>query len=179
MNPLNKISARGFISIFIVISIFLSIIYSQKAYAEMKEVFGTSTLISNLYAGQIFHDQTNVRFVNNLHMFSSTDADWDKARAFNAYFYINPTRQGDNYNGCFAITHANGDQTFVQYEGSWKWVLPRNGLRWTSESKGRFTGGTGKFEGIRGTWASKGKGDGTKDLGGEWEIEYEISSTNN
>ena len=179
MNPINKISVRGLVSVTFVICILLSINYSQKAYAEMKKVSGTSTQISKLSADQILHDQTKVRFVNNLHLFNSTDADWDKAKVFSAYFYINPTRQGDDYNGCFAITHANGDQTFIEYEGSWKWVLPRDGYRWTSETKGRFTGGTGKFEGISGTWASKGKGDGQKDLGGEWEIEYEIASTNN
>jgi hypothetical protein len=70
-------------------------------------------------------------------------------------------------------------QTFIKYEGSWKWALPREGYKWTSESKGRFTGGTGKFKGIRGTFTSKGKGDGRKDLGSEWQIEYEITSTTN
>ena len=90
MNPLDKISARGLTSIFFVICILLSINYSRKAYAEMKKVSGTSTQISKLYAGQTFHDQTKVRFVNNLHMLSSTNADWDNARVFSAYFYINP-----------------------------------------------------------------------------------------
>ena len=87
MNPINKISVRGLVSVTFVICILLSINYSQKAYAEMKKVSGTSTQISKLSADQILHDQTKVRFVNNLHLFNSTDADWDKAKVFSAYFY--------------------------------------------------------------------------------------------
>jgi hypothetical protein len=145
----------------------------------MKKVSGTSKQIAKLLADETLYDQTKVRFLNNLQMYSSADPDWNKAKVFSAYFYINPTRQGDDYYGCLAITHPNGDQTFIKYDGSWKWVLPRDGYRWTGETKGRFTGGTGKFEGIRGTITSKGKGDGRIDLGSEWKIEYEIAPNSN
>ena len=183
MVPINKskvtIINRGLTSIFIVICCLLSLIYSPKAYAEMKKVSGTSKQVTELLDYEIYYDQTKVRFENHLFMWSSVDPDWDKAKIFTAHFYINPTHQGDDHNGCLAITHPNGDQTFIKYDGSWKWVLPREGVRWVSEKKGQFTGGTGKFEGIRGTFTSKGKGDGRRHLGGEWEVEYEITSTNN
>ena len=68
---------------------------------------------------------------------------------------------------------------FVKYEGAWNWVLPREGSRWISESKGQFTAGTGKFKGIRGTFISKMNGDGSRELEQVWEVEYEIASTNN
>jgi hypothetical protein len=94
-------------------------------------------------------------------------------------FRINPTRDGDDYNGYLAITHHNGDQTFVKYDGSWKWALPKDGYSWISESKGRFTGGTGKFEGISGTITVKVEGNGQSYLSSKWEAEYEITSNNN
>jgi hypothetical protein len=40
------------------------------------------------------------------------------------------------------------------------------------ESKGRFTRGTGKFEGIKAIWKSKGKGQYQSNIIGEWEVEY-------
>ena len=175
ITPINL----GFTSIFIVICFFLPLSLSQESYAEMKKVSGTSKQITKLIAKETYFDQTKIRFINNLNVWSSANPDWDNAKTFTAYFYINPTRQGDDYKGCTAITHPNGDQTFFEYDGSWKGVLPRDGFRWTSETNGILTGGTGKFKGIRGTFISNGKGDGRTDLGGEWEIKYEIASTNN
>jgi hypothetical protein len=151
---------------------------SQKAHAAMKKISGTTTQLTQLLTEEIVFDQTRVRFRNNLGMFSSADPDWDTAKVFNAYFYINPTRQGDDYTGCFAITHPNGDQTFITYKGSWKWVVPMDGYRWTAETTGQFTGGTGKFQGIRGTFFSQGKGDGRKHLGSAWDIAYEVATDN-
>ena len=187
MTTINKrkvtIIYRGLTSIFIMICLLLSLIQSQSVYAEMKKISGTAEQVSMLIADENYYDQTRVRFLNRLYMYSSGDPDWEKAKSFTVYYYINPTRQGDDFRGCTAITHPNGDQTFIKYDGSWKWVLPRDaGLgwyRWTSEIKGQFTGGTGKYKGIRGTYSSKGKGNGQDNLTGEWEVEYEIVSTNN
>ena len=109
----------------------------------------------------------------------SADPDWDKAKVFNVFYYLNPTHQGDDYNGCLVITYPNGDQTFVKYEGAWKCTTPRDGYRWISETKGRFTGGTGKFEGIKGYYIVKEDGDGEKKIKVEFEAEYEMPSTNN
>jgi hypothetical protein len=139
----------------------------------MKQVFGTSKLINVLsdstYSGQVF-----VRFVNNHQIFSSSDPDWDKAKAFSAYYSINPTGEGDDYRGCWVFTHQNGDQSFALYDGSWKWKEPKDGMKWTAESKGIFTGGTGKFEGIRGTILVKVEGDGRNYVKNEWEAKYEL-----
>ena len=146
MTNFNKIKSaiinRGLTGIFFVSCLLLSLFLSQEAYAEMKKVSGTSKLLSTLTAVETNKLQTNVRFVNKLVEWSSADLTWDKAKIFSVYFYINPTRQGDDYMGSFAITNTNGDQAFIEYDGSWKWVLPREGYRWTSETKGQFTGGT-------------------------------------
>ena len=145
----------------------------------MKKVSGTSKRVIESRAYEKYYEQTKVRFANNLQMYSSADPDWDKAKVFSVYYYVNPTRQGDDFDGYLAITHPNGDQTFVKYEGAWNWVLPREGSRWIIESKGQFTAGTGKFKGIRGTFISKMNGDGSRELEQVWEVEYEIASTNN
>ena len=165
------------ISIFIIV-IFLggSIFHVHEAYAEMKIVAGTSKLLKRLITtNETYPDQTRVRFINTLQMYSSADPDWDKAKVFSVSYSINPTHDGDPYNGCLAITHHNGDQTFIKYDGSWKWALPKDGLSWISESKGKFTGGTGKFEGISGTFTVTVEGRGPSHyVSSKWEVEYEI-----
>jgi hypothetical protein len=71
----------------------------------MKIVAGTSKLLKRLITtNETYPDQTRVRFTNNLQMFSSADPDWDKAKVFGVRYSINPTRDGDPYNGCLAIT---------------------------------------------------------------------------
>lgn len=174
MMAINK-SKMIIISIFIIMIFFGgSIFHDHEAYAEMKKVSGTSKVLKNLVTLESHYKETNVRLINKLHLYSSADPDWEKARVFSMYFYINPTRDGDDYKGCLAITHQNGDQTFVEYNGSWKWVIPKDGINWTAESVGSFTGGTGKFEGIRGAITIKVVGRGQSYLSSNWEIEYEI-----
>jgi hypothetical protein len=162
------------ISIFVMIFFGGALLHVHEASAEMKKVSGTSEIPKRILTSQFLLNETNVRLVNNLQLYSSADPDWDKARVFSMYFYINPTRDGDDYRGCLVITHQNGDQTFVEYDGSWKWTTPREGAKWIAESKGRFTGGTGKFEGIKGTITVKSEGLGSSTTSSGWEIEYEI-----
>jgi hypothetical protein len=173
MMTINK-SKVIIISIFIIIFFGGSIVHIQEASAEMKKVYGTSQLLRRLVTDDNNYDQTRFRLINNIQLYSSADPDWNKAKVFSIYYYINPTRDGDPYNGLLAITHHNGDQTFVKYDGSWKWALPKDGYSWISESKGRFTGGTGKFEGISGTITIKVEGSGQSYISSKWETEYEI-----
>jgi hypothetical protein len=183
MTTINKSKAtiinRGLTSIIIVICFLFSLFQSQEAYAEKKRVTGTSKQIDSLVDTRTYYNEAEVRLVNTTGMLSSTDPNWDKAKSFSVLYYINPTGQGDEYKGCVAITFPNGDHAYTKFSGSWKWVLPRDGYRWTSEEIGRFTGGTGKFKGIKGTITIKGKGEGQNYEIGEWEAEYEISPTSN
>ena len=139
----------------------------------MKQVFGTSKLIKVL-SDESYYDQVNVRRVHNHAIFSSSDPDWDKAKIFSAYYFINPSAEGDDYKGCWVFTYLNGDQSFAKYDGSWKWKLPKDGLNYTAESKGTFTGGTGKFEGIRGTVLVTVEASGQTYLKTDWEVKYEL-----
>ena len=175
-NKKRKVTTinRALMSIFIVLCFFLYLIQSQEAYAEMKKVSGTYEQITKLVDDATIHGQTFVRLANYRFMYSSSDPDWDKATTFNVRYYINPTYQADKYRGCAATTHPNGDQTFTEFNGSWKWVLPRDRFKWTTLYEGIFTGGTGKFKGIKGTITIKGKGETRMSHIGEWEVLYEI-----
>ena len=172
MMPISKRRAVT-ISIFILIFAGGSLFHGHKAYAEMKQVFATSKL-TKVLMDYSYYDKINVRRVHNHGIFSSSDPDWDKTKVFSANFYIDPTGEGDDYKGWWVFTHQNGDQTFAQYDGSWKWKLPRDGMKWTAESKGTFTGGTGKFEGIRGTISVEVEGDGSNYVKNSWEFKYEL-----
>ena len=172
MMPIFK-SRAVTIGIFILIFTGGSLFHGHKGYAEMKQVFATSKLIKVL-SDQTYYNTINVRRVHNHGIFSSSDPDWDKAKLFSANFYINPTGKGDDYNGWWVFTHQNGDQTFAEYDGSWKWKQPKEGMKWTAESKGVFTGGTGKFERIRGTILVEVEGDGSNYVKTDWEFKYEL-----
>ena len=172
MMPISRNRA---ITISMLVLIFLggSLFHGQKAYAEMKQVFASSKN-RILLSDDTYFDQVRVRVVNNHQIFSSSDPDWDKAKFFCSLYYINPTGQGDDFKGCFVITHQNRDQSFIKFEGSWKWKEPKDGWKWTAEIKGSFIGGTGKFEGIRGTVLIEQEGAGQQRLKTDWEIKYEL-----
>ena len=185
MTTINKSKAtiinRGLTSIIIVICFLFSLFQSQEAYAEKKKVTGTSKRVDRLLDTSTLYDQTKVELVNNLNVFSSADPDWDKAIFYEVLYYVNPAfpPKGDEYRGCGSISLPNGDNAFIKHSGSWQFVVPKDGNRWTGEFSGRFTGGTGKLKGIRGTFKIKGKGDGFKNVTGEWDVEYEKSPINN
>lgn len=165
----------------IIISVFItmifwggSIVHVQEASAEMKKISGTFEIVKDLETIETELNNTKVRLRKKLLLFSSSDPDWDKARVFETYFFINPTRDGDKYRGSFAISHQNGDLTFVSYEGSWKWKMPKDRFSWTAETEGSFIGGTGKFEGIAGAIKIEEVGRGRVRVSANWEAEYDI-----
>jgi hypothetical protein len=100
---------------------------------------------------------------------SSTDPDWDNAHVF-LVEYNHPTKV-KVFKGYTAITHPGGDQTFFKWEAKQKSL---GGADFISVAKGRYIGGTGKFNGITGSWTSKTKFTETEGRKVEWETEYEI-----
>ena len=162
------------ISIFILIFLGGSLLQGHKSYAEMIKVSGTSAIIKSFVSLESDLKEVRIRLTNKLHLYSSADPDWDKARVFSTFFYVNPVPDEDFYKGCLAITHQNGDQTFVEYDGSWKWTIPKDNANWTAVDKGYFIGGTGKFDGIKGTITIKRTGKRSKIVSIEWDAEYEI-----
>lgn len=178
MTSIKKVAAvvshSGLRNIIVVICLLSPLVQSQEACAEMKKIAGTSKRLDRLTDISKFYDQTKVQLVNIVNIFSSADPDWNKATHFNVFYYLNPTLEGDSYHGCASITLSNGDHFFITYSETWEWVSPRDGFRWISEEIGYFTGGTGKFKGIRASFKFKGSGNEYKNVTGEWEAEYEI-----
>jgi hypothetical protein len=79
-----------------------------------------------------------------------------------------------SHNGYRVATHANGDHTFMAYEGTTKTVMKEENVPLTTfTGKWWFTGGTGKFEGITGGGTYTGKMTKTGRVY-EWDGEYEI-----
>jgi hypothetical protein len=73
------------------------------------------------------------------------------------------------HRGYFAISHPNGDKTFTSYEGTATATPEPSGPpKVTFEGKWRYTGGTGKFEGITGGRTYKG---GLTSTGPAYEFE--------
>ena len=109
-----------------------------------------------------------IHFGIQLWVLRSADPDWDNARAFTIGF-DHPTKI-KWFRGYNAITHPGGDQTFFKWEGKRE---PLAGGEAITEAKGRYIGGTGKFEGITGSWTEKLKSLATG-ITAEWETEYEV-----
>ena len=159
------------VCIFLIMVFFLApLIQSQKAYAERKKVSGTvktsRDLERNLIRSTAFKPAIPVGEMTNIFgIYSSTDPEWN-----NATFYSVWIMENLNFIGHEIVTFAGGDQIFRTVEGKAKAL---NVHDWTSEYEGWFSGGTGKFEGIRGTWKAKTVQTQSESTT-EWEAEYEI-----
>jgi hypothetical protein len=166
----------------ILVCFLFSPIQRQKAYAETKKISGTFTF-------KILNALTNIKLsypgktpvgISSWHyLLSSTDPAWNNASLFCVNVTIDPistinpyAEGGHDYKTYGVITHPGGDQAFFESKGAWK--MEKEGVSdfLTLESKGHFIKGTGKFEGIKAIWKSKGKGQYESNITGEWEIEY-------
>ena len=168
------IGIRGIVCILVIMACLLvSVIQSQKAYAEAKKISGTSKMAIEPTSVTISQSgKTPIGIRSGLSVLSSTDPAWNNASFFYVTVTIDPSGEGDDYRTYGAITHTGGDQTFFESKGSWKWDKEGGAFAWLFESNGMFTGGTGKFEGIKAIWKLKGKGQGNTEITGEWEVEF-------
>ena len=147
----------------------VSLIQGPEACAEGRKVSGVTESVEPLAQDQMVFPKELIfiHFRIQLWVLRSADPDWDKARAFTIRF-DHPTKP-TWFEGYSAITHPGGDQTFMKFEGKEESL----GAKATYEAKGRFIGGTGKFNGITGTstffqtWT-------LAETTTEWETEYKI-----
>jgi hypothetical protein len=170
------IGIKGIVCILIIsVCLLVSLIQSQKAYAETKKFSGTSKLAADLTRVTIrLSEKTPIGVRSGLYVLSSTDPAWNNASFFYVTVTIDPTGnygEGEDYRTYGTITHPGGDQTFFESQGSWKWDKEGGLSAWSFESNGMFIGGTGKFEGIKAIWKLKGKGMTRTEITGEWEVE--------
>ena len=146
----------------------MSLTQPQEAYAEKKKITGTSKGIALLSRGRIPVPKSPVKgYISAKHqVLDSADSDWNKADYF-FVIYAASTREWNN-KGYGVITHPNGDKAFIEFEEKYDGT----GSVYTGEVKGFFLKGTGKFEGIKGSWSSNWKRDPERVE--EWQVEYEI-----
>jgi len=142
------------------------------AYAETKKATGTtesSVVVANtllFLASTLDTGQLQSRSRNLI----SQDPDWNQAKIFSTSFWDPAMQLEHRARGHMVITHPGGDQTFLEYEVSWKNAGPIE-LEW--QFRGLFVRGTGKFKGITGTWRERGKSASVGDSG-DWETEYSL-----
>src|SRR3990172_48078 len=77
-----------------------------------------------------------------------------------------------SHRGYLTITHKNGDETYLKFEGTNKMV--KDGKEWEASSEGRLqiTGGTGRFKDAKGTGSYTGRAT-AKGSTVNWEVEAE------
>ena len=171
-KKVNKTIGIRYVTYICLIGLWLLVllIQSREAYCETKKISGTAEDIAVLAINRIPID--NSPYKGNFYVYHSVlvsaDPDWNNAH----FFYIQydePTKEWDE-RGYGAISHPNGDQTFIKFVNKWE---SATGFKLTGERKGVFIGGTGKFNGIKASWLCKwiyNKATG-KRLD-EWEVEY-------
>ena len=155
--------------LFISVCFVVMLIQIQEACAEKKKISGTYKWLLRLSNAKIpVTDSTEKGYIAaHNSVLKSTDPEWNNARLFSVQYTV--SLKESIYRGFGVITHPGGDQTFIEFQDK----LTFSGSDEAGEMEGAFTGGTGKFEGIRARWRLKWiwkRMTGGKV--GEWEVEY-------
>ena len=175
MASINKsktiLTNLWFPCILLIVAMFLvSLLQGPKAYAESKKVSGTVKTSSDLERNLIQSTASKPAIPvgelwNAVGSYSSADPEWNNATFFSVWFMENL-----NFIGHEIVTFKGGDQIFRTVKGRAKAL---NVHDWTADYDGWFVGGTGKFEGIKGTWKAKTVLTQSENTT-EWETRYEI-----
>jgi len=168
----------------LVVSLLISLVLSEAALAEDKKVSGTGKFGPTLSQVILFPGDVpkhEVSLFNRLQFWNSADPDWNNV-AVTQFVYSDYTAGNGYHRGHNANIHPNGDRTFISYEGQTTRTMSPDGS-WEAkfEGKMRFTGGTGKFQGITGQGTYIGKASsagGTAPISGtfEWQAEYRLAN---
>ena len=102
---------------------------------------------------------------------TSSDADWNDLDVLMIEQADRLAGSGA-HKGYLTITHKNGDETYIRFEGANK--MDKDGKDWevSSEGKLQITGGTGKFKDAKGTGSYTGKAT-AKGSVVNWEVDAE------
>lgn len=154
-----------------------SLTQSQEAYAGGKKFSGTGKLVAILAETKMFpgdnpgHQVTLTRLQE---VDYSSEPGFEEVRV-SAVSFSDLTAGTGSHRGYRVGTHANGERTFMGFEGITKTVMKPNGSPETTfEGKWWYTAGTGKFKGIKGSGTYNGKV--TKaGFTYEWDGEYELA----
>ena len=153
MSKKNNIQHSGANYVFfIVLCLMILLLQVQEVCAEKKKVSGSLSKRTELAIHRVKSTAYKPAFpvgeVNNIFaILKSDDPEWNNATLFSVWFIENL-----NFIGHGVVTHPNGDQSFRITKGKLKAL---NVHDWEGDYEGWFTGGTGKYKGIKGRWREK------------------------
>jgi hypothetical protein len=143
------------------------------ANAQLTTVSGTTTNAVQVGRTEIFLGNDPVdtaRLESVTRTLVSIHPDWNGASWFSVRFSDPHARRERRGFGHAVVTYPGGDQAFLIYEYQLKSLV---GAEIEFETKGLFLRGTGKFQGITGTWRDRGWYTLTESSS-EWTVEYKI-----
>jgi hypothetical protein len=157
-------------------------VLSTEATAQGKAISGTAKfgpMMSQTLLLPGDAPKHEVTLVSRAQTWNSSDPDWNNVAVtqfvFSDYIAGQGSHRGHNVN-----VHPSGDRTFISYEGQTTRTSKPDGS-WEAkfEGKMRFTGGTGKFQGITGNgayigMASAPSGPTATNATFEWNAEYSL-----
>jgi hypothetical protein len=181
---MTKLRGRSHVAsaIAVVVLVLLSGPVTDEASAQAKKVSGTGKfgpIVSQAILLPSDAPKHEVTLVNRVQTWNSADPDWNNVAVTQFVFadYIGGTGYHRGYN---VNVHPGGDRTFLSYEGRTTRTTNPDGS-WEAKFEGtmRFTGGTGRFQGITGDGAYVGKGSASSgpvatSASFEWSAEYSL-----
>jgi hypothetical protein len=160
----------------------LLVLPAQQSQAEGKKISGTGKFGPTMSQALLLPTDVpkrEITLVNRVQTWNSADPDWNNVEVTQFVFadYV----AGTGYpRGYWVNVHPGGDKTFLSYEGRTTRTANPDGS-WESKFEGamRFTGGTGKFQGITGEGRYVGKGASPGPMTAvtatfEWQAEYSL-----
>ena len=169
-------TTRGVFDLVVLVLLILSLIQSRETWAEGKKVSGTGkgfTVLATTTMSPGDDPKHVVTLSRNVHTLYSANPDFNNLEAQNVAISDYTAGNGPTRGHGIRI-HPSGDRWFVAWEGMQKTVpKPAGPPEITFAGKWWSTGGTGRFNGIKGGGTYKGEVTPT---GVEyvWEGEYEI-----
>jgi hypothetical protein len=180
---MSKLHSRSNVATVVCLVLLLVLaVLNTEASAQGKTISGTAKFGPIISQTLLLPDDVSkheVMLINRTQTWSSSDADWNNVGVTQFVFsdYIAGTgfHRGHNVN-----VHPGGDRTFIAYEGQTTRTSKPDGS-WESKFEGklRFTGGTGKFQGITGNGTYIGRasapgGPTPTSATFEWNAEYSL-----
>ena len=129
---------------------------------------GRATLQATILASDVSDHQLNLAEIRGLQ--KSSDEKWNNARL--TYWGFADLVSGSGLQrGHFVNEHADGDRHWGTFEGK----VTTAGSETTLEGTWEFSGGTGKFTGITGQGAYRGRMPSANEVEMSWEGRYELA----
>jgi hypothetical protein len=180
----KRVCRSSAVMVFTVVAWLLTLfVLTNSGWAQGKKITGTGKFGPTLSQTLLLPTDVpkhEVMLTNRVQTWNSTDPEWNNVEVtqfvFTDYIAGSGYHRGHNTN-----LHPGGDRTFISYEGQTMRTTNADGS-WASKFEGtfRFTGGTGKFQGIsgQGTYIGKASAPGGSTptaASFDWQGEYSLA----